>query len=166
MGVMYWVRVVIMIFAFVGVLTVMRQLNSAAKTGSSAPLVEIFTGRPQSDNAIDLCPTRITELQLLGGPFFYQSGMKWVMRQNGQVAELDQIAMEKWFSRNCVLETTPIDDVKDPQPIVKVSFVAGVPQTLMSSPDGFIWMGRKFKSEQLQLALAELTKIPTRPVSN
>lgn len=163
---MYWFRVIVMIFAFVGVLTVMRQLNSAAKTGSSAPLVEIFTGRPLSENSIDLCPTRITELQMLGGPFFYQSGMKWVIRQNGQVAELDQIAMEKWFSRNCVLETTPVADVKNAQPILKVSFVAGVPQTLMSSSEGFIWMGRKFKSEQLQLALAELTKIETKPASN
>lgn len=163
---MYWVRVVVMIFAFVGVITVMRQMNSAAKKGSPAPLVEIFTGpKPAvSDDSVDLCPTRILEMHMIGGPLFLQKDLKWFMRVGANEMELDQIAMEKWFSSNCHLQVTPVTDVTNPEPILKVTFVTGEPANLMSSPDGFVWRGRKFKSEQLQKALQDLiANIPARP---
>lgn len=168
MGLMYWFRVVVMIFAFVGVLTVMRHLNQAATQRSSAPLVEIFTGPAQAGSNgknIDLCPTRVSEVQVLGGPMIFQKGMKWMSRTGADEAELDQIAMEKWFGKNCLLEIEPVDEVKDPQPMMKVAFISGSPQSLLASADGFVWMGRKFKSEQLETALKELANIPRRSVT-
>jgi hypothetical protein len=164
MGVMYWARVVVMVFAFVGVMTVMRQLNTAAKRGSGAPLIEILTGpRAEIENGLDLCPTRILEMHMIGGPLFFQRNLKWFMRLGALEQELDQIAMEKWFSTNCHIEITPTPSVSGAEPILKITFVSGEPASLMSSPDGFVWMGRKFKSEQLQRALQELTSnIPAR----
>jgi hypothetical protein len=156
-GVMYWVRVVVMVFAFVGVMTVMRQLNTATKRGSGTPLVEILTGpKPEIENGLDLCPTRVLEMHMIGGPLFFQKNLKWFMRLGAQEQELDQIAMEKWFSANCHIEITPTPSVSDAEPILKVTFVSGEPASLMSSPDGFVWRGRKFKSKQLQKALQEL----------
>ncbi len=164
MGSMYWLRVLVMIFALVGVITVMRQLNVATKQGSSAPLVEIFTG-PKADhsqNSIDLCPTRIAEIQMIGGPLFFQKGMRWFMRRGSLEAELDQIAMEKWFGQHCHVTSLPMEQVGAAQPLLKVTFVSGDSQSLMSSSEGFVWMDRKFKSEQLKEALQELAEIPTK----
>lgn len=161
MGASYWFRVSMMILAFVGVIFVMRRLNSPGASGRGGPL-EAITGSAGNgkDLNINLCPTRVTRLEGKDWRVF-QDGMHWFREEKQARVALDDVTVEKWFSRHCIVagvKVTPSADVHD---VFKAHFVTGKPQALVKNDKGeYEWAGQSFSSSQMDGALKELGELP------
>lgn len=146
-GAYYWVRVGVMVITLIGVLIVMKRLDltkSAAK-------------------GVDLCPTRVSSLSVVGRFAVLQDGMKWYRAEGGERQELDFIAVEKWFSEHCRLEAKEVTEAPGTNPLLTLAYVSGDPKTLNMNPDGvFTWDGRAFSSAELAHALSALELLPVR----
>lgn len=143
-GVYFWVRVVVMCAALVGVVWIMLRLNS--------PNAAEF----------NLCPTRVTSIALIGETALVQDGMTWYRLENGQRKELDQVAVEKWFLANCniAIEGVMGEAPRETHPWATIAFVSGAPITLQRADSIFTFDGRYFRSQQLLKAMAELQALP------
>lgn len=93
----------------------------------------------------------------------WQEGMKW-MKKGPKAREVDFIAVEKWFGRNCDLKVRPIEQASEKltqlTPALKVDFIKGKPMTFYRADNGaFYFRGRTFASEQLGKALKKLGEL-------
>lgn len=157
MGFMYWFRVVLMIFAFVGVVLVIREVNQPA-SARRAQFMKLL-GQPGADKVADvnLCPTRVTKIESVGGPVIRQDGMTWLREEAGQSKPMDQVAVEKWFAKYCRFAGEKVSASATVTPVLKVEFVSGEPQTLIRSAGGeYEWMGQPFASPVMTEALQTL----------
>jgi hypothetical protein len=144
LGVYFWVRVIVMCAALVGVVWIMFKLNT--------PDAAEF----------NLCPTRVTSIALIGETAVIQDGMTWYRLENGQRKELDQVAVEKWFLANCKIAIQAVvgDAPKETHPWATIAFVSGSPITLQRADSIFTFDGRYFRSQQLTQAMTELQALP------
>ena len=78
--------------------------------------------------------------------------------------ELDFIAVEKWFGRNCSVraEITQVDGatLANFKPVIFVKFIDEKVEALGRNEGGtYIWQGKAFKSAELDQALTELGQL-------
>ena len=150
-GFWYWLRAFIMTCGLVGSVIAIRKLDRT---------------RPKMDDSasINLCPTRVTAISEHEGASIVQEGLTWYRKVNGGLEELDPIAVEKWFGRNCRIQAEfDANGATAGTPLATVAFVSGPPQVLLVTGDGmFSWMGRAFRSEELKEALKGLSDLPLR----
>jgi hypothetical protein len=172
MGFNYWLRAGMMILALIGVLLLMQQFNH--QPGKVSPLERVF-GRDaanMTEREVNLCPTRITRLELGDGTALAQEGMTWFRVVNGLKQELDQVSMEKWFGSNCVVRGRSATASADVSKAFTAHFVSGQPVDLLKSNSQaaeYEWQGQSFKSEDLERALLALKDInvhATAPTAN
>lgn len=149
-GVYFWVRVTVMIITLVGVIFLMYRLN-----GPSA-------GR--AANAVQLCPTRVSSVSVIGRAAVFQEDLKWYRAQAGGREELNPIEVEKWFSKYCTVTAEPVQAPSgEATPVMTVAYVAGLPITLKQSGDGiFSWGDVHFRSAKLDEAIQALTSLPAK----
>jgi hypothetical protein len=144
LGVYFWVRVAVMCAALVGVVLIMFKLNT--------PDAAEF----------NLCPTRVTSIALIGETAVIQDGMTWYRLESGQRKELDQVAVEKWFSAHCKIAIQAVSGQapQETHPWATIAFVSGSPVTLQRADSVFTFDGRYFHSAQLVQAMTELKALP------
>lgn len=143
-GVYFWVRVAVMCAALVGIVVLMYKLNVPDSAEFNA------------------CPTRVTSIAVIGEMALIQDGMTWYRSKGGERVELDQVAVEKWFSANCkvAIQAVSGEAPKESHPLVTFAYVSGSPVTLQKSGDIYIYSGSYFRSEHLTRALAQLNELP------
>ncbi len=148
----YWVRIGVMVLSFFAVLYMIWKLNQFGP----------------DDLTMILCPTRVASITTSDGQGIVQDEMKWYRRANGNLEELDPVAVEKWFGKNCKIEIEPVKKVDSSTVVFVVAFVNGPPETLYNAGEGlFRWKNKTFKSTQLEAAIASLKNLPihVRPTS-
>ncbi|HMN67412.1 MAG TPA: hypothetical protein PKC28_02640 [Bdellovibrionales bacterium] len=163
----YWIRPIIMTATLIAVMSIIykiKQQGGGFFTG--APMVE---GREHvSRTAVHLCPTRVSSLSVIGKFAILQDGMKWYRSRDGQREEVNQIAVEKWFSEHCTVKADLMDmppTAAVTAPIVTLAYVSGEPVTLQRSADGLFALGKNyFRSPELEAALESLEQIPSPTV--
>jgi hypothetical protein len=166
MGKTFWLRVVMMCVTLVGVIWAMRALQPRHTDSTTLSWLGF-----SSDKIVNLCPTRIVGLQsTTNGNAVLNQEMKWYRHsdQTNSSVELDPVAVEKWFSSNCMLKVQKVSPPDDATEIMKVFFVDGKTESLKRSPSGaFTYMDQSFKSEQLDQAISALEGLPiyTRAVA-
>lgn len=162
MGMNYWFRVGMMCVSLFAVLILMRQMNTAARPGTVNPLARFFGVKPSHVAEVDLCPTRVTRIE--AGPVaIFEEKMKWYRQgEAGAREKLDDVAVEKWFGRNCTLSGPKVSASADVQAALKVFFVSGEPLTLLQSATAgeYEWRGQPFSSPKMGEALRELKELP------
>jgi hypothetical protein len=141
-----------MIFGFLGAVHAIRSLNQFGSSNST------------SGKSINLCPTRVTEIAVHGGVSVVQEGMAWFRKMNGQLEELDPIAVEKWFGRHCVVDADAAEaPTGSGETLATLAFVSGPPRALFSTNAGvFTWNEQAFTSAELAEALKTLADLPIR----
>jgi hypothetical protein len=147
----YWLRAFIMVCALIVTIFIIRKLD---RTSPSA----------DPSATINLCPTRVTAIAQSEGTTVVQDGLAWFRKVNGGMEELDPIAVEKWFGRNCRVKADFAEGAPTSgAPVATVAFVSGPPQVLLVTGEGiYSWMGRAFRSTELQEALKDLKALPLR----
>lgn len=148
----FWVRIGVMIVSFFAVVGLIYKLNQFSP----------------SDLTLILCPTRVSAINTADGKGIVQEGMRWYRRNNGNLEELDPVAVEKWFGRHCKIGIEPVQKAESTGVLFVVNFISGPPETLYMAGDGlFRWQNRTFKSQQLEDALRTLQDLPLflRPTS-
>jgi len=156
-GIYYWVRVGVMILTLVGVLSVMYRLKPTSFLGGS------------NANSVNLCPTRVASVAMIGRFALIQDGMKWYRAEQGERTELDQIAAEKWFGAHCKVSAEQVESNEGASPLLTLAYVSGSPKTILMSPDGVFTMDQShFRSLQLVQAITALENLPiaTKPGQN
>lgn len=143
-GVYFWVRVAVMCLALVGIIVIMYKLNV-----------------PDSAE-FNVCPTRVTSIAVIGEMALIQDGMTWYRSKAGERIELDQVAVEKWFSANCQVAIQAVSGAapENAHPFVTFAYVSGTPVTLQKSGEVYVYGDRYFKSEQLEKAVVQLAELP------
>ncbi len=149
-GIYYWVRVGVMIISLIGVLTLMKKLNM--------PGALLGAGEK-----VDLCPTRVSSVSVIGQFSIVQEGMKWYRTGDGaERTLLDQVGVEKWFAKYCVVPATPEQPPPDSAPLLTLAYISGLPVTLMVSPEGvFSIKDSHFRSLELLQAITALENLAT-----
>ena len=141
----FWIRIGVMALSFVAVIFMIWKLNQFSP----------------ADLTLVLCPTRVTAISTADGGGIVQEKMNWYRKVNGNLEELDPIAVEKWFGKYCKLEIEPQKKVEPGSVAFVVSFVNGNPETLYNAGEGtFRWGDRTFKSKKLEEAIASLKQLP------
>lgn len=120
-----------------------------------------------SHQRVNVCPTRVSSVSVIGKAALFQEGLKWYRTLAGTRQELDPIAVEKWFSEYCTvgseLAPAPADNSL---PIATFAYVAGLPVTLQQSGSGIFTMnGIHFRSQKLVEAIESIATLPvaTKP---
>lgn len=148
----FWVRIGVMVVSFFAVVGLIYKLNQFSP----------------SDLTLILCPTRVSAINTADGKGIVQEGMRWYRRNNGNLEELDPVAVEKWFGKHCKVAIEPVAKADSTGVLFVVNFVSGPPETLYMAGEGlFRWQNRTFKSVQLEEALNSLKDLPLylRPTS-
>lgn len=157
-GIYFWVRVGVMLFTLAGVLLLMQKLKSSEGLFSA------------SSDKVDICPTRVSSISVIGRFAIMQEGLKWYRTKEGERTELDPIAVEKWFGINCKVSAEKIaSPVETKDPVVTFAYVAGLPATLMTGENGAFALNKShFRSPQLAQAILDLETLPapTMPGQN
>lgn len=155
MGTGYWLRVMMMVAALVGVIWAMRHLNSGK--------VEV----PTIDGPLSLCATRITWVEV-DGLHLEEHKTHWMRTVNGgSMTELDGPETEKWFSRLCSAKIDLVQAEGEFHPAFRLGYVSGataeVSRSISATSNGgggeFKMNGQAFKSEGLEEALRTLPNI-------
>lgn len=157
MGFWYWFRVTMMSIGLVLVILTIRGLNRVKKGGEPASRVASMI------QGVNICPTRVTRLETPKVQIF-QEGMDWYRDSAKQrKVRLDDVAVEKWFSRNCTMTGQKAQSPSKVREALKLYFVNGEPRSLLKSAGGeYEWMGLPFRSFQMDDALKELLQLPTK----
>ncbi len=144
-GIYFWVRVIVMCAALVAVITIMFRLNSP----------------PSSE--LNICPTRVSSVAVIGSMALMQDGMTWYRAKGGQREELEPVAVEKWFGLHCKVDIEAVSGPapKETHPWVTLAYVSGVPKTVQRAEDIYMWDGRYFRSTELTQAMTELESLPS-----
>lgn len=148
----FWARIAVMVASFFAVIGMIYKFNQFSP----------------SDLTLILCPTRVSAINTVDGKGIVQEGMRWYRRNNGNLEELDPVAVEKWFGKHCKVGIEPVQKADSTGVLFVVNFISGPPETLYMAGDGlFRWKNRTFKSQQLQDALNSLKDLPLylRPTS-
>jgi len=148
----FWVRVGVMFASLVAVLFSIWKLNQFGP----------------EDLTMVLCPTRVSSIATADGQGIVQEGMKWYRRKNGNLEELDPVAVEKWFAKNCRINIEPHKKAEAAGVVFVASFVNGPPETLYMAGEGlFRWKDKTFKSKHLEDAMSSMKDLPIflRPTS-
>jgi hypothetical protein len=147
-----WIRVACMSVGFVGAVHVIRTYN------------QFGPGKTFATTSVNLCPTRVKEISIVNGMSLVQDKMAWYRKHNGQLEELDPIAVEKWFGRHCVVAADPAETpTGSGEQVATIGFITGSPQILFTTNAGiFTWMNQPFTSLELQEALKALPELPIR----
>lgn len=164
MGFWYWFRVVMMSIGLVLCILAIRNLNQTSRSGGGNSLTAALTGERTAKvaQAISICPTRVARLEA-GKVSIFQEGMSWYRATPARKEKLDDVAVEKWFSRNCSVSGTRVSSPSQVDTALKIFFVSGMPRTLLRSAGGeYEWMGLPFRSNQMDDALKELTELPVK----
>ena len=134
-----------MILALVGVLTLMRKMN---------------TPSPQ---VVDLCPSRVTSLSVIGRFAILQDGDQWYRTgDGGPRVQLDPTAVEVWLKSSCSVAASFEGANSDAKPLLTLAYASGLPATLMVNEDGIFSLNQShFRSLQLSQAITELEHLPT-----
>ena len=157
---MYWVRVGMMILTFTVVVLAMRNLQQTKPEVS--PLAKMILGTGEGQKFI-LCPTRVTSLETSTGLRVQEREMKWTRATAAGEEELDPIAVEKWFGRNCSVIGKKSETRQGFETVLKLGLVNGENKVLARASSGvYLWEGLQFVSESLDQALRELPDLPTR----
>ena len=111
------------------------------------------------------CETRVQSMEKPNGFRIYQDKFKWFASGPPQ-REVDFIAVEKWFGRNCSLEMESMAgnsvDQGSFQTALVVNFIKGTAERLFKlEPNVYVWRGQVFRSSQLESALQQLELLPT-----
>jgi hypothetical protein len=155
MGFYYWFRVIVMVVSFVVVVWIIHRLNQG-------PIWPSYTPATQDSRLhIDICPTRVTRLEI-GHVAIFEKDMDWMRQREGDAAKkLEPVDVEKWFSRHCQIAGSRVNPSADVHEALKVFFVSGEPQVLLQSAGGdYEWMGEPFRSHEMDEALRELSELP------
>ncbi len=153
-------RVGVMILSLVGSIMLMRKLNKPGALG----------GGVAASEDIDLCPTRVSSVSMIGRFAIKQDGMDWF--RTGDAAgrtELDPVAVEKWFGSFCRVKAAKQESNENATPLVTIAYVSGLPMTLLMNPDGvFSLNGAHFRSLELAQGITALETLPavTKPGEN
>ena len=148
----FWVRAFVMFLGLIATVIGIRQLD---RTKKAAAVDEA--------KIVNLCPTRVSAVKLMDGTLIAQEKMSWFRSKGGQSEELDPIAVEKWFGRNCRVEIAAEAATDAGPPAVEFQFVSGQPETIFSTGNGlYMWQSRVFRSPALETALNELQQLPLR----
>ena len=136
--------------------------------GLPAPILNVFgidAGKRSSTYRQSWCDTRVSALIRPNEFKLEQEGMKWI-GDDGEPRELNFIAVEKWFGRNCAVRAqvaeSPIslEEKSEFIPALFVKFITGEVTSLRRSADGrYIWRDRVFRSPKLDQALGELEEL-------
>jgi hypothetical protein len=147
-GIYFWVRVGVMVLALAGVLTLMKKLDMPGALGGG--------------DSVDLCPTRVSSVSLIGRFAIIQDGMTWYRTGDGNRTELDQVAVEKWFGEYCQVTATKVASNDGAAPLLTLAYVSGLPLTLMVNAEGVFTFNRShFQSAELTQAITALEHLPT-----
>lgn len=140
-----------MVLALIGVITLMRKMD---KPG-------VFSGGAANE-AVDLCPTRVTSVSVIGKFAIMQDGMNWYRTGGPQGrTELDPVAVEKWFGGNCKVTASTEAANEGATPLLTLAYVSGLPATLLMSADGIFTFNRAhFRSQELLKAVSDLETLP------
>lgn len=150
-GFYYWVRVGVMILSLVGIIMLMKKMNSPG----------VFAG-PATNESVDICPTRVSSVSVIGRFAVMQDGLNWYRTgdANGRT-ELDPVAVEKWFGVNCNLPALKEGANDGATPLLTVAYVSGLPATLLVNADGVFTFNRlHFRSPELSRAIRALDSLP------
>lgn len=159
MGTMYWVRVGFMLITLAVVISTMRYMQTSKPTTS--PIAKFIMGGESDGQKLVLCPTRVTWIETTSGMRVQQDDMRWTRVIADHHDELNTIAVEKWFGRNCSLKALKTTGGEGFTPILKVGYVSGETATLERAPTGeYLWQGEKYISDGLDGALRTLAELP------
>lgn len=167
------IRFHLMVIALVGILFLMKNLNSGTWSESLAQFFGIDATHSQGPHRaqapagtvvtqLDWCDTRVKSLTREGEPTLLQQKLKWLW-DDGKRYELNFVAVEKWFGRYCRVRVERVSPavLESPRAAMVVEFIKGGVETLYRSANGyFSWKGEAFKSEELEKALQELSQLP------
>lgn len=150
-GFYYWVRVGVMILSLIGSIMLMRKLSKPGALGGVA-----------ATDSVDICPTRVSSVSVIGRFAIMQDGMNWY-RTGGPEGrtELDPVAVEKWFAANCRVNASKEGTNAGASPLMTLAYVSGLPMTLLVNGDGiFSLNGTHFRSGDLSQGINELENLP------
>ena len=164
------IKINILLLALIGVVVLMRLMQSETGPGGLAAILETQPptsrrGSPAPEPTgevimMDWCDTRIVALERPGKPTIRQVKLKWYAGE----ALLEFIPVEKWFGRNCRVR---IDRVSSEEfnssaakPAMTVKFIKGEPEPLLVAGDVYRWRQEVFRSAELDQALVELDSLP------
>jgi hypothetical protein len=145
-GLYFWVRVGVMILALVGILTLMRKMNA-----------------PSVAQSVDLCPSRVASLSVIGRFAILQDGKQWYRTgDGGERVQLDSTAVEEWLKSGCTVTASFEGANSDAKPLLTLAYASGLPATLMVNEDGVFTLNQShFRSLQLSQAITALEHLPT-----
>ena len=148
-GIYFWIRVGVMAAALFGVITIMKRLNQPGALGAG-------------NEAVNLCPTRVSSVSMIGRFAIMQDGLKWYRTgDGGERTELDPVAVEKWFGENCQLSGAKEEASPGGTPLMTLAYVSGLPATILMSADGVFSMNKShFRSQDLLRAITALEHLP------
>jgi hypothetical protein len=137
-----------MVLALAGILTLMKKLNMPGALGGG--------------DSVDICPTRVSSVSLIGRFAIVQDGMTWYRTGNGQRTELDPVAVEKWFGEYCQVSARKVPANDAAAPLLTLAYVSGLPLTLMVNAEGVFTFNRShFQSAELAQAITALEHLPS-----
>lgn len=117
----------------------------------------------EGGHKVTLCKTRVNAIQFGDSGRIFEENMTWKVAP--EAAQLNQLAMEKWFGKYCTVTADPLSPEEQPDgsPGTEIvwSFVDGANESLEIWPDQkvFSFAGAQFKSAELAAALAELAQL-------
>lgn len=142
-------RVGVMILTLVGVILLMKKMNSPNAFSTAG------------NESVNLCPTRVSSLSVIGRFAIVQEGLNWYRTGDSGRTELDPVAVEKWFGQNCKVSATKEGANEGATPLVTLAYVSGLPMTLLVSGDGvFTFNQSHFRSLELSQAITALEHLP------
>jgi hypothetical protein len=144
-GLYFWVRVGVMILALIGVLTLMRKMNA-----------------PNATNSVELCPSRISSISVIGRFAILQDDNQWYRTgEGGERLQLDSTAVDEWLKSSCTVPVSFEGANSDAKPLLTLAYISGLPATLMVNEDGvFTFHQAHFRSLQLSQAITSLENLP------
>lgn len=159
LGAYFWVKVTMMMVTLAAVIYTIFTLNNPGTKGIFQLIAEM---NQPSKNRVNVCPTRVSSISVIGKAALFQEDLKWFRTLEGTRQELDPIAVEKWFSEYCAVGSEPAPAPSDNSlPIATFAYVAGLPVTLQQSESGVFTMnGFHFRSQKLVEAIESISTLP------
>jgi len=163
------VKINVLVLALLGVVFVMRSMQSgpgpstlAALLGAPPPPAAPSEPTRGAATTLDWCNTRVSALERPGKPTIRQIKLQWYLEDK----LLEFIPVEKWFGRNCrviIDRVSPSEfDAATAKPVLVVKFIKGEPETLMAAGNIYRWEREIFRSSELDQALVDLDTLPLR----
>lgn len=163
------IRTFVLTLGLLGVIYVMMNLKKEGLSNKTAQVLGVQDESKPSESStaaqnLSWCRTRVKSLLAAPqGPQVVQEGLKW-FRQSQKSAELDTVAVEKWFGQNCSLKIEPLETPAEASgfaPALVIGFIKGPNGQFERSTQGIYRWGKKlFRSTQLDAAIQGLKFLP------